>query len=89
MSNLVLIYNWAPWCQPCKALSPIIDNIAETRPNVKVQKVNVDNQDEWIPNMPSLKAVPTLWLMKEGQMVWQASGTIPAHVLLKAIEENQ
>lgn len=61
----VLIDFWAVWCPPCMMQSPIIDSIAEERPDIKVCKVNVDEQPELAESF-SVQNIPTLVIMKNG-----------------------
>ncbi|MDE5779451.1 MAG: thioredoxin [Lachnospiraceae bacterium] len=71
--RMVLVDFWAEWCMPCKMLSPIVDQIADEMPEIKVCKVNIDEQ-------PSLAAeykvmsIPTLIMFKDGKQVNQSIG---------------
>lgn len=71
--GLVLVDFWAEWCMPCKMLSPVVDQIADEMPEIKVCKVNIDEQ-------PSLAAeykvmsIPTLIMFKDGKQVNQSIG---------------
>lgn len=62
----VLIDFWASWCGPCRMVSPIIDEIAEERNDIKVCKVNVDEQAE-LANAFGIMSIPTLVVMKDGK----------------------
>ena len=63
----VLIDFYADWCGPCKMMSPIVDSIAEERENVRVGKVNVDEQPE-LAQAFGVMSIPTLVVMKEGKV---------------------
>lgn len=70
----VLIDFWASWCGPCQALSPIIDEISqEVDSNVKVCKVNVDEESELASEF-EVMSIPTLIVMKNGQTVNRSTG---------------
>lgn len=62
----VLLDFWANWCGPCKMLMPIIEELADTQPNVKICKVNVDEEGELAMQF-GVKSIPTLVLMKQGE----------------------
>ena len=66
----VLLDFWASWCGPCRMLSPIVDEIADERGDIKVGKVNVDEQPELANNF-GVMSIPTLLLMKNGKVVEQ------------------
>jgi thioredoxin 1 len=88
MSKLTLIYNWAIWCQPCRTLTPIVENLAKSRSDVEVIKRDVDGNDGLYLNLPPIMAVPTFWLLKNGELVWQG-GAVSKTVLEQAIKDNQ
>lgn len=77
----VLLDFWAAWCGPCKMLAPILDQVAAERPDVKVCKVNVDEQPE-LANQFRVMSIPTLVVFKDGQPVKQSMGLQPKDRLL-------
>ena len=80
----VLVDFWASWCGPCKMLSPIIDEIAAERSDVKVCKINVDEQPDLAARF-QIMTIPTLMVFKNGQVVNQASGARPKNQILSLL----
>jgi len=77
----VLLDFWAAWCGPCRMLAPILDQIAEENPNVKVGKVNIDDQ-EALAEAFGIMSIPTLIVFKDGRPVKQAMGVRPKKQIL-------
>ncbi|MCD8122878.1 MAG: thioredoxin [Clostridiales bacterium] len=77
----VLLDFWASWCGPCRMVSPIVDEIAAERPDIKVGKVNVDEQSELAAQF-RVMSIPTLVVMKDGKVVNQAVGARPKNQIL-------
>ena len=73
---LAMVDFWASWCGPCRMVSPIIDEIAAARSDVRVGKINVDEQPE-LARQFGIMSIPTLVVMKNGQIVNQAVGARP------------
>lgn len=82
----VLIDFWAPWCGPCRSLSPIISEIAEEHPEIKVGKCNVDDESEFSSNF-GVMSIPTLVLMKAGKVVNSSVGLVSKDVVERMISE--
>lgn len=82
----VLIDFWASWCGPCKMLSPVVDEIAEETTDVKVGKVNVDEQPE-LARQFCVMSIPTLVLIKDGKVAEQSVGVKPKDTILKMIKQ--
>ena len=72
----VLLDFWASWCGPCRMLSPVVDEVAEERTDVKVGKVNVDEQPE-LAGQFGVMSIPTLLVFEQGKRVRQAVGARP------------
>ena len=72
----VLLDFWASWCGPCRMLSPVGDEVAEERTDVKVGKVNVDEQPELAGEF-GVMSIPTLLVFEQGKLVRQAVGARP------------
>ena len=77
----VLLDFWASWCGPCRMVSPVIDEIAGERSDIKVGKINVDEQPE-LARQFGVMSIPTLIVMKNGQIVSKAAGARPKHAIL-------
>lgn len=69
----VLLDFWAPWCGPCRMVVPIVEEIAGERSDIKVGKVNVDEQQE-LAGQFGVMSIPTLVVLKDGQIVNKAVG---------------
>jgi thioredoxin 1 len=72
----VLIDFWADWCGPCRMLSPIVDEVAAENPNIKVGKINVDEQQE-LSSQFGIMSIPTLLVFKDGKKINESIGLIP------------
>ena len=77
----VLLDFWAVWCGPCRMVSPIVDEIAEERDDIKVGKINVDEQGE-LAQQFGVMSIPTLVVMKNGQFANKAVGAMPKEEIL-------
>lgn len=80
----VLVDFWASWCGPCKMLSPVIDEIAGERDDIKVGKVNVDEQPE-LAQKYGVMSIPTVLVIKGGEEVNKSIGAVPKKALLDLI----
>ena len=80
----VLLDFWASWCAPCRMVVPIIEEIASERPDIKVGKINVDEQTELASEF-GIMSIPTLVVMKNEKIVQQVSGARPKEAILTMI----
>ena len=84
----VLVDFWAPWCGPCIAIGPIIDDIAsEYQDQIRVAKINVD-ENAIVPSQYGIKSIPFLALFKNGEVIETIVGAAPKNKLQKLIESN-
>ncbi len=84
-SQTVLLDFWAAWCGPCRMLSPVIDELAAERTDIKVGKINVDEEQELAARF-GVMSIPTLVVIKDGRIVNQASGARPKAQVLSLID---
>lgn len=77
----VLLDFWASWCGPCRMVAPIVEEIAQERTDVKVGKVNVDEQPE-LASQFGIMSIPTLIVIKDGKIINQAVGARSKEAIL-------
>lgn len=81
----VLLDFWAPWCAPCRMVLPIVEEIAGERSDIKVGKVNVDEQMA-LARQFKVMSIPTLVVMRNGQVVKKTTGALPKEEILELLK---
>ncbi len=85
--GIVIVDFYADWCGPCRMMSPIIDEIAEENSNIKVGKVNCDEEIN-LASKFDVMSIPTILVFKDGELIKTFIGVTPKETILKVVNSN-
>lgn len=80
----VLLDFYAPWCGPCRVVVPLVDEIAKERPDIKVGKINISEEEE-LAGKFDVRSIPTLVVLDKGKIVKRAMGARPKRAILEML----
>jgi thioredoxin 1 len=86
--DLVLVDFFATWCGPCKMLTPVLEDLASDRSEIKIVKVDIDESSD-LARQYGVMSVPTLMLFKNGNLVASQSGYMPKELIVRWIDSNK
>ena len=82
--GITLVDFWAEWCGPCKMLGPVLEKVADELPNVKIAKLNVD-ENPIMSQKFGIRSIPTMITFKDGELVDNITGALPKQLIINKL----
>ena len=83
--GIAVVDYWAPWCGPCKMMTPVMDKLASNHPELIVAKVNIDESPE-IAKKYNIMSIPTIIIYKDGEPAEQTVGVVTEKIIMEKVE---
>ena len=87
-NQIIFLDFWASWCEPCKVFAPIFERVSDTYPEIFFGKVDTETE-HLLSSDFQIRSIPTLVILKEGNIIFSESGVIPEYVLNNIVEQSK